>query len=250
MSLLHSITVALHFAWGDTKARYRRSVLGPFWIVLSTAVGVVGLGFLWSSLLHTDKATFIPSLTVGLIVWQLLNSTITEGPQVFLRYSSLIRNISVPLILFPILSLAKNIIIFLHNCLVIVAVMLIFHLPLSPVQLLVIPGFLLLAANLLWISLFVGMLGARFRDLELLIGAIMPMMFFLSPVIFRPDHLVSQALIWFNPFSYFITIIRDPLQGVVPPPFVYGVTFAMLVAGWTAATMLYKMRRTRLAFWI
>ena len=34
-----SLPMALHFAWGDTKARYKRSVLGPWWIVLGTAIG-------------------------------------------------------------------------------------------------------------------------------------------------------------------------------------------------------------------
>jgi ABC-type polysaccharide/polyol phosphate export permease len=65
---LKRLSVALYFAWSDTKARYKRSVLGPFWLVLSTMVGVVGLGVIWSVLLKVDRREFIPSLTIGLIV--------------------------------------------------------------------------------------------------------------------------------------------------------------------------------------
>ena len=52
-----------------------------------------------------------------------------------------------------------------------------------------IPGLLLVIANLYWISLLIGTLGARFRDLEYLISMIMPLLMFLSPVMYRPNAL-------------------------------------------------------------
>ena len=38
--------------WHDIKQRYRRSVLGPFWFTLSTAIMVGVLGALYSSILN------------------------------------------------------------------------------------------------------------------------------------------------------------------------------------------------------
>jgi ABC-type polysaccharide/polyol phosphate export permease len=32
-------------AWQDIKQRYRRSVIGPFWLTISTAIMVFSLGF-------------------------------------------------------------------------------------------------------------------------------------------------------------------------------------------------------------
>src|ERR1700676_800588 len=32
--------------WNDILSRYRRSILGPFWLTLSTAIMVIALGFL------------------------------------------------------------------------------------------------------------------------------------------------------------------------------------------------------------
>ena len=248
---LNRLPLALYFAWGDTKARYRRSVLGPFWLVLGTGIGVAGMGFIWSTLFKMDRATFIPSLTVGLVVWQLISGCITESPTVFTRNAAVIRNLQTPYLIFPIQLLLRQLINFGHNLIVVLVVLIIFPPPLSYVQLLILPGFLLLIGNLLWIAMMISMLGSRFRDLEQLIGALMPILFLLSPVLFRPDQLgIKAEIVWLNPFSYMISLIRDPLQGFAPPDFVYLVSFGMLVIGWFVLLLLLNRKHGRIAFWI
>ena len=245
------LPLAFYFAWGDTKARYRRSVLGPFWLVLGTGIGVAGLGFLWSALLKVDRTSFIPSLTIGLVVWQLIAGCVTESPTVFTRNAAVIRNLKTPYLIFPVQLLLRQLINFGHNLIVVLVVLIIFPPPLSYVQLLIIPGFLLLIGNLLWIALMIGMLGSRFRDLEQLIGAFMPVLFFLSPVIYRPHQLgIKENIVWLNPFSYMISLIRDPIQGFAPPNFVYLVSFGMLVIGWIVSLLLLSRKHGRIAFWV
>lgn len=242
---------AFFLTWSDTKARYRRSVLGPFWLVLGTGIGVAGLGFLWSALLRMDRTTFIPSLTVGLIVWQLIAGCISESSSVLIRNAMVVRNLKIPLLFFPLQLVLRQTINFGHNLIVILVVLVIFPPPLSAIQLLLIPGFLLLIGNLLWLAMVVGMLGARFRDIEPLIGAFMPMLFFLSPVVYRPDQLgVHSQIAWLNPFTYFISLIRDPIQGVMPPMFVYGTSTVMLLTGWGFTLILLGRKHSRVPFWV
>lgn len=245
------LPLALHFAWGDTKARYRRSVLGPFWIVLGTAIGVTGLGYLWTAILQSDPNVLIPSLTIGIVVWQLITGCIVESAGVFNRAASVIRNIRTPFLIFPIQLILRQLINFGHNFIVIAVVMLIYTQHWSYIQTLVVPGLALVLMNLLWISVIIGMLGARFRDLEPLIGAVMPMLFFLSPVIYRPEHLPLNAwVINLNPLAYFISAIRDPLQGVAPALHVYAVLVFMAVVGWAIALLLLNSKHSRVAFWV
>lgn len=242
---------ALFLTWSDTKARYRRSVLGPFWLVLGTGIGVAGLGIVWSILLKTERATFIPSLTVGLIVWQLIASSIIESSTIFVKNSMVVRNIRTPFLFFPIQLLMRQLISFAHNFLIIFVVLFIYPPPLSFVQLMAIPGLIILTGNLLWIAVLIGLFGARFRDLEFLINAIMPLLFFLSPVIYRPTQLEAfEQIAWLNPFTYFITLIRDPIQGVMPSLYVYGVSIVMLFLGWVITFWILERKYTRLAFWL
>lgn len=248
---LAMLPVAFYFARSDLKARYQRSVLGPLWLVFGTAIGVTGLGLLWSVLLHSNRAQFIPSLTVGLVVWQFISGTVTESSRTFINNWLLIRNLSIPFGFYPTQLIMRQLVNFAHNALVILVVLLIYPPPLGLAQLLVLPGLLLVVGNLWWVALVLGMMGARFRDLEPLIGAFMPLLFFLSPVIYRPDQLgIKSVLAWVNPFSYLITVVRDPVQGVVPAGFVYAGALGMLVVGWLFALWLLQGRHKRIAFWV
>ncbi len=245
------LPVAYYLARSDLKARYRRSMLGPLWLVLGTAVGVTGLGILWSVLLHENRATFIPSLTVGLVVWQLISGTVIESTRTFSNNYLLIRNLAIPFGFYPLQLIMRQVVNFAHNALVILAVLLIYPPHWSAVQWLCLPGFLLVLGNLYWIALMLGMMGARFRDLENLIAAFMPLLFFLTPVIYRPEQLGFKSLFaWLNPFSYLISVIRDPLQGHVPAPFVWEGAIILLVFGWLSSLYLLQTRHGRVAFWV
>lgn len=245
------LPMAFHFAWGDTKARYRRSVLGPFWIVLGTSFGVAGLGYVWSTVLKVDRASFIPSLTIGLIVWQFISGCIVESPLSLVRSSQTIRNIPTPYIIFPAQLLIRQFINFMHNMIVVAVVLFIYPPAHGWVQALLLPGLALVIVNLGWISVVLSLIGARFRDLDLLVGALMPIFFFISPVIYRPEHLASQEwLIAANPLAYLITVMRDPLQGIVPPTGMYLALIMASILGWTAAFWLLGRRYSRIAFWV
>jgi ABC-type polysaccharide/polyol phosphate export permease len=242
--------VVLYLAWTDIRARYRRSVLGPFWITLGTAIGVVGLGYLWSTLLRIDRATFIPSLAAGLILWQLISGLLTESATIFARQGNVIRNFRAPYFVHCLQLLLRQVVTFTHNSLVVIAVIFLLDVPVTWQTLWVIPAFILLLLNLLWLSLLVGICGARFRDIEHGIAAMMPLFFFISPVLYRPDQLPFDAwIIWINPFSYFIEIVRPPLLGIAPEPIALIGAVTMALAGWGITLAVFNAKRHRIAFW-
>jgi lipopolysaccharide transport system permease protein len=115
----------------------------------------------------------------------------------------------------------------------------------------VIPGILLVIANLYWMSLMIGTLGARFRDLEYLVSMIMPLLMFLSPVMYRPNALPSIGkYMWLNPLADMIEIVRYPLLGQITPSFVYAVNIGMLLVGSALTLTLFNAKRNSIAFWV
>ena len=48
--------------WDDIRQRYRRSVLGPFWITLSTGIFILLLGIIYSRLFHMELQHYMPYL--------------------------------------------------------------------------------------------------------------------------------------------------------------------------------------------
>ena len=72
------------FAFHDIRQRFRRSVLGPFWLTLSMGIFVGTLGLVFSTLFHQDVAKTLPYIATGVIFWGLLTSCINEGTTVFI----------------------------------------------------------------------------------------------------------------------------------------------------------------------
>ncbi len=248
---MQKASLIVFMAWSDVRARYKRSVLGPFWLTLGTAVGTVGLGFIWSELFKIDRNTFIPTLTSGLIIWQFITGCITESPTTFSRQAAIIRNLVLPLSIHPIQLVMKHLINLAHTLPVFFVVAIVFHVKFTYYSLLVVPCLLLVVANLLWITLMLGLLGARLRDLEYLVAAVMPILMFLSPVMYRPNYLpFSQKLMWLNPFSHLIEIVRAPLLGMPPSLFVVYINLAMCVLGWSMTLIFFNKKKTRVALWV
>lgn len=241
-----------YMAWSDTRARYKRSVLGPFWITLSTAIGVVGLGFVWSSLFKMDPASYVPLLTIGLILWQFISGCITESTTVFNRQSGIIRNVNLPLSLYPAHLILRQVITLLHNVPLFFIVSLGLGQPITLGAIWAIPCFMLVIANLYWISLMVGILGARFRDLEYFIPTIMPLVMFFTPVLYRPDALPGflARFMWANPLGDMIEIIRFPLLGQGVPLLLLAMNVGMLIVGGGLTLMLFNAKRNRIVFWV
>lgn len=249
---LKRLDLSTYFAWSDTKARYKRSVLGPFWLVLSSAISIVGLGFLWSNIFNLSAAQLVPTLTSGLIIWQFVSSSIVEAPSTFVRNAHYIRNMVLPYTGFINHQLIRQLINLAHSLILIVAVYIVYPPKVLSISiLLVIPGFVVAVLNLAWMNIVIAIVGARFRDLEQIISAVIPLLFFISPVIFHQKQLsFGQELIWLNPISYFISLIRDPLIGITPPQFVYIVSLSSLLLGWCLAIYLLGKNKKMIPFWV
>jgi len=240
-----------HLAVGDTRARYRRSIIGPWWLTLGTGIGVLGLGVVWSSLLKQDPSELIPKLTIGLILWQFLASCIGESPSLFVRQALIIRNFDLPYFIHPVQLLLRQIINLAHNALILLIVSLLFPNSFSYLSVFGMFGFILVIVNMFWVIIILGIIGARFRDIEPLIQSLMPLLFFVTPVIYEPSRLgLNEMVIWFNPLTYFIEIVRAPFFGHIPPLSVYVICSVIMIAGWSVALLLFKQRSTKLSFWI
>ncbi len=106
-------------AYQDIRLRYRGSVLGPFWLTISTLVMVVAMGFIYAHLFHTDTRSYMPYLTLGLIVWQLISTLVTEGCQTFLASGPVIQQVPIPFSIHAYRVVYRNFIVFAHNLVIV-----------------------------------------------------------------------------------------------------------------------------------
>ncbi len=64
-------------AWLDIKLRYRGSLLGPFWLTLSTGVMVGSMGVIYAGLFKINLHDYLPFLALSLV---LARSSATPAP--------------------------------------------------------------------------------------------------------------------------------------------------------------------------
>ena len=181
--------------WADIRQRYRRSFIGPFWITISMAVMVGGMGLVYGTLFHQDLSTFLPFIGAGFLGWFFVSTCIGEGALPFVQAEGLIKQGGLPLSLHVFRVIWRNVLILCHNAVVIIVIYLWFggfH-PLSVIM--VVPGLVLTAVNVAWINLIIGPLCTRFRDLAPIIANMLQMLFFITPVVFLPQALSSRAWI-------------------------------------------------------
>ena len=83
-----------------------------------------------------------------------------------------------------------------------------------------------------------GLVGARYRDLEPLVVAFLPILFFVSPVIYSAKQLGDlQPFLLFNPLAYWVGMIRDPIMGDDAERERYIYALVITVVGWAADAM-------------
>lgn len=238
--------------WRDVQTRHRRSRIGPFWNTLSMAFFVICIGSLYGGIMSHPMSDYIPHLVTGYMVWVFLNSLVLEGKDAFVGNATAIREIPVPRTVYIYKLLWKNLIILGFNSLVYVAVVIIYGVSPFPNVILILPALMLVFLNGIWVALLLGLINVRHRDLGQMIPNAMRLAFFVTPILWYPDSVTGIRTIFvdFNPFYYFIELLRAPLLGQTPTSLVWAVAIGITVVGWGITVPIYAQWRRRIAFWL
>jgi ABC-type polysaccharide/polyol phosphate export permease len=238
--------------WRDNKRRYRRTVFGPFWTTASLAMFVIALGLVWSNLWHNDPKAYLPFLTSGMLCWVLFSTICSEGCGGIISGEALIKQLRISYTLLACATVWRNAIIFFHNLSVYVLICIYAGVTVTWATLLAVPGLFLLCINGLWIAVLLGALCARYRDVQQLVGNILQISMFLTPIFWSADQLTGRAakLADYNPLYYLIVIVRDPLLGKAPETLHWVVVAALTLLGWTLTIYVMGKFRHRIVYWL
>ena len=245
----------LYSAWIELLLSYRSTILGPLWIPIGTAVFVFAVGSLYGRVILTNGSnTYLAYLAVGITLWYFINQSIVGSSHVFVSNRTDILDGATGYTDIILKLITRNAITLLHNTIVVLLAMIISQIALSFEALLILITIPLFLLNLLWICVIISILGARFPDLEEITRSILRLLFFLTPILWMPHQhgrgALVGALLYLNPFYYFLEVIRAPLLYGQVPYFEMGVLVAALPIGWFAASMLYARTRQWVALWL
>lgn len=247
------LQLAATLGWQDIKQAYRRSALGAFWITIGMAVTIATIGLVFSQIFKASMQTYLPFLAIGIITWGFISSVLTDACQMFISSEAMIKQLKIPFVMYAFRILWKNTIALGHNLAIFPVVMLVVGLGANFGSLLAIPGLILLIVNVGWVSIFLGLISARFRDFPSIVSSLVTIGFYVSPVMWSPTLLptgTAHILLGLNPVHHLLQVVRQPLLGEMPTLVNWAVVSFSAVAGWSFAVLALRKWQSRIAYWV
>jgi lipopolysaccharide transport system permease protein len=245
-----------YLAVENVKNRYRRTVLGPWWLTLQTAIFVAGISIVFSHVLgrQTGGKSYVLFIAVGYIAFILLSNLTRAGADVFVTGSSTLKSTRQPLSNLVLRDVAIELIHFAHNFVLFVPFVIFGRAPLSLTMLIALPIVMVIAANGLFVGLWLGTAVARFRDVQPFVNSILGVIIFFSPVFYTAQSLgpspVRHLVLAWNPFSYLINAFRAPLIGLPLLPSYYIGTAVVTLINVGLGLIVFTRARSRLPYWV
>lgn len=203
----------------DLKAKYHGSFLGILWYFLAPLATMLVFVVVFSHFLRFGIPHYPLFLIVGWLSWVCFNDSLTQSATVFVSQSNLLKKVFFPRELMPISIVLTNLFQFCINLLLLIPVILyegvgfqttLFLLPLiGLVQTLMICG----------LALIVSALHTHYRDVAHILGVLLSMGFYATPIFYSVD-LVPEQFHWifrFNPMAELIGQYREAVFGAWNP---------------------------------
>ena len=234
--------------------RYRRTALGPLWLLVGPSLFIALLGLLYAEIGAADPSVFIPHLSVGLVGWTLISIFVSGSATVFQRCRPQLLQAGQSLYDIVMVDVMTTVLMFLHQLPIVLIVFLIYSVPITLYALTSLVGLTLLVVNGIWVTQVFGILGARFRDLAEVFQAVMRIAFLATPIIWMPGQGarsgVMEVFLVFNPFFHFLEVVRAPLLGHPIEPVSWAVVLLITILGVILARLMMARYARFVPLWI
>lgn len=244
---LHRVWVAL--AREDVGDQHRRTTLGPLWLLVNYVAFVGTFVFVFQPA-GKDAAGYSAYVAIGLLVWFYLMEVITLSVSLFQREESFIEGTTLPLFVYVMRLALQSIIRAGYAIVGCIVILFLSGSALNAAWLWSLAGlFIILLATPAVITVF-AFIGAFFPDSEFIVGNMMRVGMFFTPVfwVYNGQEGIQKYAYHWNPFTYFLEIVRVPIIGGELPMHAFAVTGIISVAAWAIALLLLGRYRRQVIF--
>ncbi len=238
----------LAFAKEDIGDSHKNTMLGPLWLLINYLTFIATFGFVMQT--GVGNQNYLAYMSVGLLVWFFILEVITQGVTLFFREESFIKGTPLPLSTYVFRLTMQSVI---RNSYALVGCL----------------GMLLLtgvfpSVSWLWSGLGIlvviiaapavitvcAFMGAYFPDSHYLVSNAMRVGMFLTPVfwIYNGSHGVRHVFYWYNPFTYFLEMVRIPIIDGSMPLKAFYLCVSICVLAWILALFLMGRYRKKVVF--
>jgi lipopolysaccharide transport system permease protein len=208
----------------ELKARYRGSTLGLLWSFVNPLLLLSIYTFVFTTVMPGARSAGIEPFSLflfcGILPWTWFSSSLLESANSLIAGGNLIRKVLFPAEVLPIVTVFAGLVHFCLGLPILAAFFVYYRVPVPLADLAWLPLIVLEQLVMtLGFALLLSALTVHFRDLRDLLGNVLTLGFFLTPIIYP----LSQAPAWarpllnLNPFTTLAVSYQEVL--VVPGPF-------------------------------
>jgi lipopolysaccharide transport system permease protein len=193
----------------ELKARYRGSVLGFFWSFINPLMLLLVYTFVFAYVMPAAKSPKISNFALflfcGLLPWTWFQASLLESSNILIAGGNLIKKVMFPAEILPIVTVLANLVHFLLGLPILVMFLVYFDTPLQVSELVWFPVVVLVQLLLtVSLALILSALTVHFRDLKDILGNVMTLWFFGTPILYYWDDAPASVrrFLDLNPFTH------------------------------------------------
>jgi len=202
----------------ELKARYRGSVLGFFWSFFNPLLLLLVYSIVFKYMLparfegieHYELFMFC-----GILPWTWFSASLLESSNVLIAGGNLIKKVLFPAEVLPIVTVLANMVHFFFGLPILIVFLLYFDAPITAVELLWFPVAVVVQFIFtLGCALILSALTVHFRDIRDILGHIIMIWFFATPIIYPYTQMKEawqKAFLAANPMSHLVITYQEIL---------------------------------------
>ena len=237
----------------DFKKKYKSTVLGFLWSVLSPLLSLLVMRLVFTQLFGRDTPHYTTYLFAGNLLFSFFTDATGGGMTAFLYNGGILTKLPVPKTLFLLSRSVTSLINLSLNLLVFFLFALLDGIRLSGRLFLLVYPVLMLTLFAVGVSLVLATAFVHFRDTQYLWGVFTTLLSYLSVIFYRVDAFPAElrSLFLLNPVYCAIRYVREVvIDAVVPSGLLHLLLLLYAAIALGVGTLVYRKRRDELAFYL
>lgn len=237
----------------DLKVRFQQTVIGVLWIVLQPIIQMLIFYLILGILIKvpTGDTPYPIFFLSGFVVWQLFSQIVNSNAFSLTNNISVITKCYFPRLVLPLSATIGSVIDFVISLALVLVLMAFNSYPITT-RFFVLP--VLLFLTMLFssgVGLLFGALMVSFRDVKNLLGFILMIWMYLTPVMYPADLIPQKYQILFslNPLTSLVESFRWMFLGTgsLPPISHFLISFLVAALIWFAGTVYFRNVENKIA---
>lgn len=193
------------------KAKYSGSILGISWAMINPFLLMLAITFVFTVVFKTEIKNFPLFVLSGIFPWMFFSSALSEATNSILNQQSVLRQFNLPREILPLGTILSNFLNFILGWLIMYPLFFFFN---TKIILLFPLLIIVLLLNLFFVcglGLALSILNVFFRDIGHLLGVLLMLWFWVTPIFYSLD-MVPMRFRWLcnlNPMTTFVIFYRE-----------------------------------------